>query len=283
MGGVNLPGQVIQLYPVPQREVMLEGLYLHQHVEPDAKLPHVYTNFIASLDGRIAVEQAGIAKHAVPDSITNPRDWRLYQELAASADVLLVSGRYLRELVRGEAQADLPVSNEPAFDDLRKWRVQQGLAPQPAVVVLSASMDLPLDGLRAISDRRVYVATGKKAETETEVIRAIEDSGATMLYVGESRKVDGRQLVERLAAEGFCNIYSIAGPVVLETLLRGQVLNRIYFTQVHRLIGGRSYDTLLEGDLLTPPVDFNLQALYYDTRSDKNCSQFFGVYEIHRK
>ena len=276
-----MPGQVIQLYPVPQRELMLEGLYLHQLVENDTKLPHVYTNFIVSLDGRIAIEQPGIAKHAVPDAITNPRDWRLYQELAARADVLLVSGRYLRELVRGEAQASLPVSNEPAFADLRNWRVQQGLAPQPAVVVLSASMDLPLDGLRAISDRRVYIATGEKADTEA--VRLIEESGVTMLYVGESRKVDGRQLVERLAAEGFRNIYSIAGPVVLETLLRGEVLDRIYFTQVHRLIGGRSYDTLLEGDLLTPPVDFSLQALYYDNHCGEHCSQLFGAYEVHRK
>ena len=83
-----------------------------------------------------------------------------------------------------------------------------------------------------------------------------------------------------MAAEGFFNIYSIAGPGVLETLLRSSVLDRIYLTQVHRLIGGRSYDTLFEGDLLKPPVNFALQALYYDGACGKDCSQFFGIYEM---
>lgn len=271
---------VMQLYPEPQQEVTLHGLYLQPR---DAASGHdqrfcIYTNFINSLDGRIAIEQPVTGERGVPDSITNSRDWRLYQELAAMADVLLVSARYMRELTRGEAQASLPVGDDEEFADLRQWRLQQGLAPQPAVVILSSSLDLPLDGLRTLSNRRVYVATGKKAAGKS--VSAIEESGARMLYAGENSYVDGKQLAGALAAEGFFNIYSIAGPGVLETLLRSSVLDRIYLTQVHRLIGGRSYDTLFEGDLLKPPVNFALQALYYDGDCGKDCSQFFGIYEM---
>jgi len=50
----------------------------------------------------------------VPDSVANPRDWRLFQELAAQADVLVMSARHLRELAAGAAQDSLRLSDAPA-------------------------------------------------------------------------------------------------------------------------------------------------------------------------
>lgn len=279
---------VIQLYPVTQNdqnELELKGLYLQPvpDDERDPASPMVYTNYIASLDGRIATDHPVSGERGVPEHITNPRDWRLYQELAAGADVLLVSARYLRELSVDKAQASMPVSDDPIFADLLEWRVQQGLTPQPAVVVLSASLDLPLSQLRALKHRRVYVATGSKDTVRASTVRDIEQCGARMLYSGDAGKVEGKQLVELLVEEGFRNIYSIAGPGVLETLLRARVLDRIYLTQVHRLIGGVSFDTLFEGHLLDPPADFNLHALYYDSHGGDNCGQIFGIYELTDK
>lgn len=270
----------MRLYPAPQQEIGLAGLYLDAHSGSvcDRKHPLVYTNFIASLDGRIAIEHPVSGERGVPELITNPGDWRLYQELAAHADVLLVSARFLRELARGRAQDSLPVSNDPVFSDLIEWRKQQGLPSQPAVVILSASLDLPLEALSLIKDRQVFVATGEQAEAEA--VHNIERSGASIVYAGNNRKVDGKRLIEQLEMQGFSSIYSIAGPGVLETLLRAQVLDRIYLTQAHRLIGGTSYDTLFEGHLLSPPADFRLEALYYDDRGGGSCGQFFSVYEM---
>lgn len=273
---------VIQLYPEMQHGLKLKGLYLQPlaDVTGESGSPLVYTNYISSLDGRIAIDHPVSGERGVPEHITNPRDWRLYQELAARADVLLVSARYLRELSQGKAQADVPVSDEPAFADLLEWRLQHGLAPQPAVVVLSASLDLPLGQLRALQHRRVYVATGAKDSARPGTVRAIEACGAQMLYSGDASKVEGRRLVELLVEEGFRNIYSIAGPGVLETLVRARVLDRIYLTQVHRLIGGVSFDTLFEGHVLNPPADFNLHALYYDQYGADSCGQLFGIYSL---
>lgn len=273
---------VIQLYPIAQRELRLQGLYLQSFADDaqDAGSPMVYTNFISSLDGRIAIDHPVSGERGVPEHITNPRDWRLYQELAARADVLLVSARYLRELEQDKAQASIPLSDEPAFADLLAWRLQQGLAPQPAVVILSASLDLPLSELQALQQRRIYVATGAQNIDKADRVDSIEQCGASMLYSGEAGKVEGRRLVELLAQEGFRNIYSIAGPGVLETLLRARVLDRIYLTQVHRLIGGVSFDTLFEGHALNPPADFNLRALYYDAHGGDNCGQSFGIYSL---
>jgi riboflavin biosynthesis pyrimidine reductase len=266
---------VKRLYPGPQRDIALKGLYLHG-TEPGNQDPLVYTNFITSLDGRIAIDKPAAHTHGVPDMITNPRDWRLYQELAARADVLLVSGRYIRELAQETAQAGLPLSAAPEFSDLHTWRKQQGLSAQPAVVILSASLDLPPAGMHSLSDRRVYVATGEEAPVEA--VNRIERAGINVIQAGRGRQVDGSWLVQRLRQSGYKSIYSIGGPQVLEILLRSRVLDRLYLTQVFRLIGGMSYDTLLDGELLTPPTDFELHALYYDEHGGEGCCQMFSVY-----
>jgi riboflavin biosynthesis pyrimidine reductase len=271
--------KIIQLYPQLQHDLDLEGLYLQ--ADSDEQKPLVYTNFITSMDGRIAIEHPVTGKRGVPEFITNPRDWRLYQELAARADVLLVSARYLRELAKGEAQAGLPVSDEPAFQDLKAWRRQQSMTAQPAVVILSASLNLPLSQVCEELDRDVYVATGEQADTDT--IEKIESSGAKVLYAGKGKQVEGQKLIEQLNSKGYQQIYSIAGPGVLETLLRAGVLGRIYLTQVHRMIGGASYDTLFEGQMLMPPADFKLRVLYFDQRSGEECGQCFGIYDITNK
>lgn len=273
------PSTVTRLYPPPHAELSLEGLYLQRSLlqKQNRQRPCVYTNFITSLDGRIAVEHPEQAGHNVPGSITNARDWRLYQELAAQADVLVVSARYLRELSQGRAQDALPLSADADYQDLLEWRRNQGLAPQPAVVILSASLDLPLQTLAEIKDREVFVATGEQADKAA--LAHITETGARVIQAGEEQRVEGGALIKALVAQGFSNIYSIAGPGVLETLLDANVLDRLYLTQAHRLIGGEAFDTLLEGRLDRGPANFRLAALYYDSSVENPFGQFFSVYE----
>jgi len=111
-----------RIFPAPEADVALEGLYLQHALHlPSASQqgPLVYSNFITSLDGRIAVEHPVTGQFGVPDTIANRRDWRLYQELAAQADILVTSARYLRDLSQGWAQDTLPLSSDPAYADLQ--------------------------------------------------------------------------------------------------------------------------------------------------------------------
>jgi len=272
---------LIQLYPTPALELPLEGLYLHHAPNPyDMKAGAVvYTNFISSLDGRIAIEHPVNGSTNVPTSISNPRDWRLFQELAAQADVLVASARYIRELAKSQAQDDLPLSHDPEFADLHTWRRERGMTEQPSVVILSASLNLPFDQLARIKDRPVYVATGDEAEPSA--VASLENSGIEVLRTGTGDRVEGGRLIDALREAGFRSIYSIAGPGVLETLLSADVLDRLYLTHMHRLIGGASYDTLLEGEVLDPPSDLCLRALYYDQKDERCCGQLFGVYDLN--
>jgi len=268
---------LLTLYPPSQAAPLApSGLYLRHRLDRrgSADHPFVYSNYVVSLDGRIALDYPRCDASMVPPAITSDSDWRLYQELAAQADVLLTSGRYIRELAAGTAQDTLPVGE--GFPDLLSWRRQQGLAPQPAVVILSRSLDLPLEKLFHPAQRRLYVATGAKADKRK--LATIAGMGIPVLLSGDGESVDGCRLIRELGEKGYRSIYAIAGPGLLDTLLRADKVDRLYLTQVHTLLGGQCYDTLLEGALLRPAARFSLEELHYDQGDDKRQGQFFAVY-----
>ena len=271
---------VLQLYPVPGGEIELQGLYLKHNLQQlaSAAQPLVYANFITSLDGRIAIPKPGTDTHQVPPTIANDRDWRLFQELGAQADVLITSARYFRQLAANNAQDSLPIGPEEDYADLRQWRIEQGLTPQPAVAILSSSLDLPLPALQFYRDRPLFVVTGDAADPQR--VRNIEAEGVPVLRAGPGRRVTGNGLLRCLTAQGFNSIYGVAGPQVLHTLVSAGVLNRLYLTVAHRLIGGTKFDTMVWGESLTPVADLHLRYLYYDPHEPAGTGQWLSVYEI---
>jgi len=273
---MNKPS-LMQLYPpCRDNQPMINGLYLAHRLDRrgESGHPFVYSNYVLSLDGRIALEYPHSGHIGIPPPITSDIDWRLYQELAAQADVLLTSGRYIRELASGKAQAAPPLSKH--FPDLIRWRREQGMERQPALVILSRSLDLPLNELLPTLERKVYVATGASADKRK--LAAITETGVPVLLLGEQREVDGCQLVRELGEMGYHSIYAIAGPGLLDTLLRAGRVDRLYLTQVHTLLGGERYATLLEAAVLKPEARFALEALYYEPGGKEIQGQFFAVY-----
>lgn len=264
-----------QLFPCQVPKVTVTQLYLqHQlHRKGSREQPFVYTNYVTTLDGRIALAYPHTAHSSIPTGVTSEIDQRLYQELAAQADVLLTSGRYLRQLGDGTAQHPPPVNESQ--QDLLQWRRDQGLAAQPAMVILSRSLELPLELLASLG-RKVYVATGSGADKRK--LAAIAETGASLLLTGEGKEVEGCSLVEELGQMGYTSIYSIAGPALLDTLLRANMVDRLYLTQVHMLFGGQHYETLLEGPLLEPAARFCLESLYYDRGQAERPPQSFAVF-----
>ncbi|GAB4581978.1 MAG: hypothetical protein Fur0022_47300 [Anaerolineales bacterium] len=278
-------GDVLQLYPTPTQSLPLHGLYLAHNLRrfaEETETPFVYTNYITSLDGRIAIphptlrHSSGQARPGltIPKAIANERDWRLFQELAVQADVLITSGRYLRDYAEGRAQEILTVYANPRFADLAEWRTAQGLPPYPALAVISASLDFPIP--RELAERTVLVFTIEEADPNR--IRELERQG-TQVIVGEKTTVDGAKLVAALSARGYRTIYNATGPKVMHLLLKAGVLNRLYLTHANRILGGEPFSSIVEGDLLEPAADFRLQALYLDAEGVEGLGQVFGVYE----
>lgn len=268
-----------QLYPMPAQEVSLEGLYLRHELRQfgdSLNRPFVYTNYVASIDGRIAVPRPNGKGMMVPEDTSNDRDWRLFQELATQADVIISSGRYLRDYAEGKAQEILRIYDEPRFEDLGRWRSERGLPPYPDLAVVSGSLDFPIPSFLTQSGRKVIVITHAAADKER--MRRLEDEAGQVVTAGES-DVSGQRAIDALGDVGYRTVYMATGPRVHHLLLAGDVLDRLYMTTAHRLLGGQPFSSLVEGDLLQPAVGLRLNSLYFDPHALDSLGQQFTCYE----
>ncbi len=250
---------VTRLYPTNEA-LPLRGLYLNHdlrsHAQPERAF--VYTNFITSLDGHISEVGANGGRRRVPAALANGRDWRLYMELLAQCDVMLTTARHLRAVAAGRQREVLSLA-DPQYADLAQWRAERGLAPYPLTAVLSQRLNFPSDvvdslpgGLLALTD----------ADADADRLGTLRDSGIDV------RQADGpmgaRELVDALSSKGLTSIYSVAGPGIMQTLLAGRSLDRIYLSLVPMLLAGEPFDTLTRGPALQPPASFKLHTMHLD-------------------
>ncbi len=277
-----MTNDLLQLYPPASSalSLALPRLYLEHplhRLTADAT-SQVYANFITSLDGRIALPRPGHTTHGVPAAIGNDRDWRLYQELAAQADLLITSARYFRQYVRGEAQDTLPVGTGERFADLRAWRLETGLSAQPDIAVFSASLDIPHAALQAYHTRRVHVLTGQNADATK--IAGLRAQGIEVHLTGAGSQVEGALAIQTLQQLGYRRVYVIAGPAVLHTLVRAGMLQRLYLTFAHRILGGQDFDSLTWGSELQPAPQLRLRSLFYDAYAPGDAGQLLACYDV---
>lgn len=273
-----MEGSVWQLFPFPSVEMPLNGLYLAHNlrqVSVASGKPFVYGNFITSLDGRIAIKHPTRPGLVIPKETANDRDWRLYQEMAAQADIIISSGRYLRDWVDGRAQEILQVE-DPRFADLRDWRSDRGLPPQPDIAIVSGSLNFPIPDVLTARGRKVIVFTVANADPGR--VNEIEAKAGRVIVAGQD-SVSGDRMVHYMTELGYHTIYSAAGPKILHLLLSGGVLNRLYLTFANRLLGGREFASIVDGGLFSPAIDMTLNALYYDSHGIAGLGQLFAVYD----
>ena len=269
---------ILKLYPLPAQELPLEGAYLahdlRQYAEKTNK-PFIYANFVVSLDGRIAIPHPSGRGLTVPQATANARDWRLFQELAAQADLVLSSGRYLREWAEERAQEILRV-DDPRFADLERWRKARRLAPLPDIAIISASLDFPIPPVLTAGGRKALVFT--TANPDPGRVEQIEAQAGQVLVAGEN-SVNGSRLVGHLAELGYHTVYSAAGPRILHLLAEKNVLDRLYLTYASRMLGGRPFSSILEGPALTPALDFKIHHIYLDPHALGGSGQLFLSYD----
>jgi riboflavin biosynthesis pyrimidine reductase len=185
----------------------------------------------------------------------------------------------VRDLKHGASAQSFPVSGKPEYADLLSWRRARGLQPQPAIVVVSASLALP--SLRPLveSGRAVYVATGEAADPER--LSILKSQGVCVLRVGSGTRVEGSKLIEALARESHWNIAMIGGGEILNALVVDAALDRLYLTLACRLLGGTAFDTLLTGPELGRTAGFKLNALHYDAEGPQgsDVEQLFAIFD----
>ena len=263
-----------RLFPTPSELRPLHGLYLDDEF-PKSQAPFLYGNYVTSLDGRIAFKGSDEGD-GVPEDITNPRDWRLFRELAARSDVMLVSGSYLRRRGAGSAQEILALRHEDDPDSLEAWREQRGYPPLPDIAIVSRELDFPVPLELSSGKRRVFVITGRDG-AGSDSARLREQDVEIVCTGGEG--VRGDELVSILQRRGYHRVYNAAGPGVHRLLLGAGKPDRLYLTFAPRLLAGDEFYTVVSGSRLEPASRFRLRHLYLDADALDGDGQLFACYE----
>jgi riboflavin biosynthesis pyrimidine reductase len=255
----------------------LAGLYLGLRLQErgSPQRPWIYANFLSSLDGRIAVGEDE-AEMTVPKAMTSANDFRLLQELQAQADCLVVHGAYLRALAAGRLGNVLQIGQRDSGADLAGWRQDNGLSPQPAIAIVSASLDFPMpDSIREFG-QSCFIATGGAAGRQR--MAYWRNQGHEILVTGQDHWVEAASLVQELARRGYRSVYLGSGPRLLESMVRGGCLDSLFHTSTHQLLGGEPAVTMISGPLLGVAGNLRLRSLYYDPAEPDGAGQFFAHY-----
>ena len=277
-----MSAQILELYPHAGTMRALDGTYLAHdlHRLGTSEQPFVYANFVSSLDGRIAVVEADTGESYVLEDLTSGHDWRLFQELQAQADCMVTHGGYLRALAARKFQDILQVGVSKDAEDIGRWRSAHGLTRQPAIAIVSRTLDFPLPPSLEQHDQPVHIITGTDAPADR--VAFWRDRGYEVAVAGPAASVEGAPMIRALGARGYARLYLLAGPQMLETVVRDGSLSRLYLTLTHQLIGGEMFHTLTAGPRLGRAGRLQLHTLCYDAVAPKGTGQWFASFDVRR-
>lgn len=272
--------EVQQLYPTPGPSRPLPGTYLTHglHALGTPQRPFTYANFVSSIDGRVAIVEPDRGDAYGLDDLASGHDWRLFQELQAQADCMVTHGSYLRALAAGRFPDILQVGLAADATDLSAWRQAHGLSAQPAIAVISRSLDFDLPDSLAQHQQAVYLLAPENAPAQR--VRAWQARGYHVILTGTANEVHGEAVVRTLGGFGHRCIYLMAGPQLLQTMLRDGALSRLYLTLTHQVLGGERFHTITCGPVLHTAGRLKLHALYYDPESPKGTGQWFAAFDV---
>ncbi|WP_278246332.1 bifunctional diaminohydroxyphosphoribosylaminopyrimidine deaminase/5-amino-6-(5-phosphoribosylamino)uracil reductase RibD [Cognatishimia maritima] len=192
----------------------LQGFFL----KTEQGRPFVTLKLATTLDGRIAT--------ATGESqwITGPEARRAVHMMRARHDAVMVGG--------GTARADDPSLTVRGL----------GIERQPARVVVSRRLDLPLMGnlARTAKDVPVWLAHG--ADADAELVRAWEGVGARLLPCDlEGVHLAPSSVLQALGAAGLTRVFCEGGGALAASLLAADLVDELLVFGAGRVIGAEGY------------------------------------------
>jgi riboflavin-specific deaminase-like protein len=223
----------VQLIHPERRQVTPEelatGLRLRE-LAPDDR-PYLGLNMVSSLDGKATLDWR-------TKGLSSDLDRRVFHLLRTQADAVMVGAG----TVRAERYGRMTKS-----DELRRLRVEEGLAPDPLAVVVSGRLDLPADlPLLNEPDQKVVIATASEDTIPgvtgvVEYARVGDDLPRLMAYLQE------RHAVRSVLSEG--------GPTLNSFLFAAGIVDELFLTMTPKLVSGAAALTIVAGRELVEPAE----------------------------
>lgn len=197
----------------------------------------VALNMIASVDGRIAVNGHSAA-------LGGPADRALFHALRARADAVMAAAGTVRTEHYGPLIRDA---------DVRDWRVEQGLSPQPLAVIVSRRLDLdPSLPLLADHDSRVVILTPAAGD--------LPNCRASVDYIRSAALSAG--LAELHASLGVQLLLCEGGPSLNASLAAESLIDELFLAISPQIVGDvPGAGALLSGGAPSEPQALELRML----------------------
>ncbi len=195
--------------------------------------PYILLNYAMSLDGKISTENRD------PVGFTSRIDRRLMDEIRADADAVLIGAGTLRA-------EDPPVRIQSA--KRREERRRTGKSPHPVSILLSRTLQVPLEG-RYWKDDDIERIVATTEQESTERLSALQDR-AEVIQAGQAF-VDLGELCRQLHDRGIARLLVEGGGEVNMAFWEAGLADEVYLTLCPVIIGGRNAPTAADGAGLT--------------------------------
>jgi riboflavin-specific deaminase-like protein len=192
--------------------------------------PYVVLNMVSSLDGKAVL--GGTTR-----ALGGEADRELFHNLRTQADAILVGAGTARAERYGRA-----VKNE----ELRRKREDEGLEPDPLMVIVSGRLLLPAD-LPVLADPEARVVIATAAEHELEGVKAQVE----YLRTGDDLPLLLAKLRE---SHGVLSVLCEGGPTLNSYLLAAGTVDELFLSTSAQIVGGGDALTIVAGRELHEPA-----------------------------
>jgi riboflavin biosynthesis pyrimidine reductase len=192
--------------------------------------PRLYANFVASLDGVVAIPDELQSSHLISGG--SEADRFVMGLLRACADAVLVGAGTLRDSPRTRWTAEH--AYPPAAALYAELRRRRGRPPEPTLAVLSGSGGIDPDH-PGLSERALILTSEQGA---ARLGRRLPRSAA-IVPIGDSSPLKPLAAVEALRRGGHGLILCEGGPTVLGALVADGLVDELFLT-ISPLLAGRT-------------------------------------------
>jgi riboflavin biosynthesis pyrimidine reductase len=208
--------------------------------------PLVYTNFVSTIDGVVAVPSVPRSNALIAGGSDGDRF--LMGLLRAFADCVLVGAGTLAASPKGTWLAERVFPDaEAAFAELRRMR---GRPPRPDVAILTGRGSIDVD--HPVLERAVVLTSADGASR----LEGRLPEETSVIPLGPQARLDPRLVVEALRDRGHRLVLSEAGPHTFGTFLEAGAVDELFLTVSPLLAGSRGGEStygLVESAALFPP------------------------------